>query len=793
MRPASHPLLARLAQAARRRASGARGLDVPGARGTATDWARIERALKRQEIAEEAAHVGTFEADLETAKITITPEVARLHEIDPSRLVLSVPEFLAAIHREDRDRLLGLVGERGDFTVDYRYGCPNGLGSRILEISGRWLPGDRPDHPGYFIGVERDVTEQRAQEAQLRQLALHDPLTGALNRRGFEQLLARHAAERTATGTGAGCLLMIDLDDFKHHNDTYGHAVGDEILIAIADALQARLAPGDAAGRIGGDEFVVLLPGRTTREATVVADDLLGAIAGAAHRVSPDPDHPVTASIGVAALTDDEDPTLVLRRADEAMYAAKSGGGSRAVRWSKHSQPTGGPSAGTDPVAAGLTDIDPATGLPGRRGLLTLMTRRIAESEEAASSEDPTRLLAMYIIDLCGIELLAEGPGLDAREGLVRTLARRFRDLGDAAAPVGVLGDGRVAVLVPVADAAECHTIAERVEGWLAELWSDEIAVPVVPLIGVATWSPGTDAYTLLQNATIALTRARISGPGAVRHYDADLRAWAMDRATTHVALRRGVARKEFRLVHQPVLDLRSGLFERTEALVRWQPPSGVAIGPDRFIPLAEDTGLILPLGEQIMDMAIAQALAWREEGRYVRTSVNLSGVELTTPGFADRLLERLGASGLEAKWFTFEVTESALIDNLAAARDALQRLYDAGYRVVLDDFGTGHSSLARLWEIPSSGLKIDMALIQRLSRDPAARTVVNAIVDIGHAYGMTVTAEGIEDAETLSIVRDLGVDFAQGYYLSRPKAAAELTELLRRPWAEEAEVNAGR
>ena len=145
--------------------------------------------------------------------------------------------------------------------------------------------------------------------------------------------------------------------------------------------------------------------------------------------------------------------------------------------------------------------------------------------------------------------------------------------------------------------------------------------------------------------------------------------------------------------------------------------------------------------------------------------------------------MARVAAAGLDTWPITFEVTESALMENLEASRTALQQLYDAGFRVVLDDFGTGHSSLSRLDEIPVRGIKVDKRLVQRLSADAQARSVLDAIVQVGSAYRLAVTAEGIEDAETLQIVGDHGVDYAQGYYLSRPKPAHELVDLLARPW----------
>ena len=754
MQPAPHPL-------------------APAQGASAADWARLERALKRQEIAEEAAHVGTFEADLATGELTISREVARLHRWDPTLLTLSGQEFLLSVHPDDRDPIMDLAGSRDDFTVDYRFVCPDGVSTRIFEISGRWLAADpeadHPRHPGYFVGVERDVTEQRAQEAQLRQLALHDALTGALNRRGFEDLLTRYAAEHAVPG--AGCLLMIDLDDFKHHNDTYGHAVGDALLIAIATAVQERLDPEEAIGRLGGDEFAVLLPGRDITSARSVADQLLTAIAGAANGVSPDSEHPVTASIGVAPFTDDADPTLVLRRADEAMYAAKSAGGARSTSWSKHPQQAER-SVVFDP------ELDTAAGLPGRRSLVAQMEERLARDEAASGSVT----MAAYVVDLYGLELLEHEQAPGAREEVLRALVAQIADLGGEGTPIGLLGPSRIAALLPVVTPADLDALSRAVHG-AVERRDDPEAVALVPTIGVATWEPGTDPYALLQNAVIAVTAARVNGPGSVRRYDPGMRRWASGRTSRHLTLRRALDRHEFRLHYQPALELATGTYSRAEALVRWQQPTGGMVSPGGFIAFAESSGLILPLGEQVVDLAIQQAHVWRAPLPDLRISINISAFELSTPGFADGLIERVAAGGADGSHFSLEVTESAVMANPALARAALLRLRAAGFRVVIDDFGAGHSTLARLTEIPVQGIKIDMGLVQRLTTEPATRAMLRAIVDVGRAYDITVTAEGVEDAETFDIVRDHGVGWVQGFYVSRPRPAEELGELLASSW----------
>lgn len=732
---------------------------------------RLERTLKRQEVAEEAAHVGVFEADLSTEQIVISRELARLHFRDPESPVLSIEEFLRTVHPDDRPILRALQDGRGRTTFDYRYrGGEDGSESRLMEIAGRWLPGDRPDHLGYFVGVERDVTRERAQEAQLRFLAHHDPLTGALNRRAFESHLATHASSPRA-GREAGAILMIDLDGFKHHNDTYGHAVGDAILVAIATAVRARLDPACALGRIGGDEFVVLVPDADASAAAKVADLLLDVVATAAQQASPDPEHPVTASIGIATFTDASEPALVLRRADEAMYAAKSNGGMSWAHWGAP-QPAGRPrGARSRPV------IDPATGLPGRERYIELVDPLLARAEEP---------LAAYLVRLGGLELLDERVGRADRADLLAAVTARFDHCHEAGGVVGVLGDGEFGVVGPAGTAAERASVAERLLDCLVEPFSvGGVEFALVPSVGIAVSAPGDDAFALFRNASIAANAARLAGHGTFRHYDADLRELATGRLTRHAALRRAVARAEFTLVYQPALELATGHFNRAEALVRWHPPSGGVIAPDDFIPLAESTGLIVPLGDQVLDLAIEQAKAWRVIVPHVRIPVNLSAVQLGIPGIAERIMARVAAAGLDHWPIMFEVTESALMENLEASRTSLQQLHDAGFRVVLDDFGTGQSSLSRLDEIPVHGIKIDKRLIQQLSTVAPARTVVDAIVSVGSAYDLVVTAEGIEDAETLRIVREHGVDYGQGYYLSRPKPPAELADFLAEPWTD--------
>ncbi|HEV2361974.1 MAG TPA: EAL domain-containing protein, partial [Acidimicrobiales bacterium] len=200
---------------------------------------------------------------------------------------------------------------------------------------------------------------------------------------------------------------------------------------------------------------------------------------------------------------------------------------------------------------------------------------------------------------------------------------------------------------------------------------------------------------------------------------------------------------------------------------------------PDSFIPLAEETGLIIPLGLQVLDAAIAQAVAWAHEGRDLTVSVNLSVVQLSDPTISSEILGRLRSAGVPSSAMQVEVTETAVMEHFDVARATLEELKAGGVSIVIDDFGTGYSSIARLGELPVEGIKIDRRFTALLTEDSSAERIVAAITELAHALDMRVVAEGIETATELYTVKELGCDFAQGYLLARPAPAADLSAIL--------------
>ncbi|MGZ4453162.1 MAG: EAL domain-containing protein [Nocardioides sp.] len=411
------------------------------------------------------------------------------------------------------------------------------------------------------------------------------------------------------------------------------------------------------------------------------------------------------------------------------------------------------------------------TDMHGRARFLQLLNARMTRRAKPC---------AVLVVHLGGLDLLDAELDSGVRSALIRLVADRVHLETGAHALVGLLDNAKVVVALDAETGPVRDRLAANLLAGLSEPFSvDGGEFALFPSIGVAVGTREDDAYDLVRSALLAAEAGRADGRGRVRHYDRELRNAAADRLSRLAALRRAIDKHEVGLVYQPFVELATGAFTRTEALARWQMPGGRRVSPAEFIPLAEATGLIVPLGDQLLGLAIDQAREWSVTAPHSRLSVNLSGVQLSMPGFAERVIERMEGAGVGTWPMIFEITETALMENLEVGRQGLQLLQDAGYTVIIDDFGTGHSSLALLDELPVGGLKIDKKFIQQLSVDPAARTVVSAIVAVAGAYRLKTTAEGIEDAETLRIVRELGIDFGQGFYMCMPAPADGMTELL--------------
>ncbi len=418
--------------------------------------------------------------------------------------------------------------------------------------------------------------------------------------------------------------------------------------------------------------------------------------------------------------------------------------------------------------------IDTATGLATRMQFLELVNARVREPENQvavlALGVDRFKPILDHLSKLAGDRVLGE-------------VARRLRGAAGDEALVGRYAEDEFTVMVAAANERTALRVADRLLG----AFDEPVIVEggeffVTATIGIAHSNGETDAYGLIGDAITAMHAARSEGLGRRRTYDAGLHARVAERISREAQLRHAVARGEFVLHYQPCLDLRTRRFTRVEALARWNHPERGLVGPEEFIPLAEETGLIVPLGVRIMLLAVEQARRWRERLPDVRLAVNVSVMQLANPTFADELLAMLARAQLPTEALILEITESALMQEPEMMQRSLERLRQAGMPVALDDFGTGHSSIARLRELPVRTLKVDRRLTADICRDPAARTVASAIAAIARAHNLIAVAEGLEDADSLALVTQLGYAYGQGHYLARPDTVGATEALLCGP-----------
>jgi len=518
----------------------------------------------------------------------------------------SVPATLGTevtdrIHPEDRaaarERIATVLdGRREGYTAEARYLAGDGA-VRWVEARGRALR-----NPGSEIvgvgGTLTDVTERKALERQLAHQAFHDALTGLANLALLRERLD-HALAVARRNPGTVAALLLDLDGFKRVNDTLGHAVGDALLVAVANRLTGTTRAGDTVARLGGDEFVIVLEGLDAAVAATEAD-------ATAERLLAELGRPITidgreffvsASIGVALATPGAaDGAQMLRCADVAMYAAKRAGKGRFVRYH----------AGIDPI-------------------------------------DSARL----------------------------------------------------------ALEAELH---------------------------------------------------------------------------------RAVERGQFIVHYQPTVELQTGRITGVEALVRWQHPERGLLPPVEFIPLAEETGLIVPIGAWVLGVACRQAAAWAAEyapDPPLTMAVNLSARQLQRPEVVAEVTAALAESGLPPGQLLLEITESLLVNNAEATIERLAALKRLGVRLAVDDFGTGYSSLSYLQQFPVDVLKIDRSFVSAQGSGAEATALARAIVEMGLSLGLTTVAEGIEEVGQAEALQAQGCEFGQGFLYSRPVPPDQIEALL--------------
>jgi diguanylate cyclase (GGDEF)-like protein len=425
-----------------------------------------------------------------------------------------------------------------------------------------------------------------------------------------------------------------------------------------------------------------------------------------------------------------------------------------------------------------LASHDSLTNLPNREMFNGMLRRAI----DAAARYQ--RQFALLFIDLDRFKVINDSLGHDAGDMLLVEIGDRLRRALRSSDVVARLGGDEFVVILE--EAAERHEV-ERIAGELLSVLGQPLQLSghechTTASIGIAMYpSDGADMQTLTKNADMAMYLAKEDGKNGFRFFTKEIKTQSIERLTLESALRRALERDQFSLHYQPKIDMESRQITGVEALLRWNHPELGTVSPGQFIPLAEETGLIVPIGRWVLKEACAQNMAWQRRGlRPVTMAVNLSPRQFADPHLLHDVDEALLASGMSPVLLQLEVTESMVMRNVSRAIKVLDAIQSRGIRLAIDDFGTGYSSMSLMKQFPIDTIKIDRSFIRDLPVDSEDQAIAQAIISMGKALGMTVIAEGVETVEQEAFLRNHACDEMQGFLFSKPLPAKQMADLLR-------------
>jgi len=420
---------------------------------------------------------------------------------------------------------------------------------------------------------------------------------------------------------------------------------------------------------------------------------------------------------------------------------------------------------------------DVLTGLPNR----ALLNDRVNQAIILASRH--MKKVAVLFLDLDGFKHINDSLGHLTGDKLLQSITKRLCDCVRASDTVSRQGGDEFVVLLSEMEHSEDAAVTARrlLQAVANAHFINQQDLHVTTSIGVSVYpDDGLDAETLIKNADTAMYQAKENGRQSFQFFKSSMNERAVERQSIEEGLRRALERNEFTLHYQPKVNLMTGRITGAEALLRWTHPSRGLVSPAQFIPVAEDCGLILPIGNWVLREACKQARTWVDGGLSLTSiAVNISAMEFRHERFLEGVFEILKETGLGPRFLELELTESVLMKHVEATGSILKTLRSAGVQLAVDDFGTGYSSLSYLRKFPIDALKIDQSFVRQITTSPDETSIVTAIISMGRSLGLRVIAEGVETQEELAFLQMHQCDEAQGYYFSRPVAAEQFVKLL--------------
>jgi diguanylate cyclase (GGDEF)-like protein len=616
----------------------------------------------------------------------------------------------------------------------------------------------------------REVSEQQAAD-NLRLLGMLQERQSLLERLSKIQVsISRRAPLQEvldAIVAGAGELLgdevvglkLVDRDDPDYTTMVSMSGLTEELASQVR---RSRVTEGAAGHAIVEDRLIVLqdYAGSEVAMEPFVGVALRTAMAAPVHENGRPVGSIVVASFRPDRLYTDTEREMLLAFAHHASMALND---AKVVEEMRH-----------------LAYHDSLTGLPNRALFTEHLERALARARRGGSR------VTVLFLDLDRFKMVNDSLGHAAGDHLLVAVAERLRSSLRATDVAARLGGDEFAVLAEDSELeADANAVAQRIVEALHEpITAGGRELSVTASIGVAVSGCGeTDAQALLRNADLAMYRAKVDGLGSYLVFEQDMHTVLSQRVEMETNLRRAITADEFVVHYQPIVQLATEEIVGVEALVRWARAGQVLVSPAEFIPVAEEMGLIVPIGRWVLVEAMRQVRHWQDDrglGRSLGLSVNLSARQLRQPELVDDIVEALRTTRFDPACLTLEITETALMRDTGRALATLHELRSLGIRLALDDFGTGYSSLSYLRQFPIDVIKIDKSFVDGIAQGSEEAAVARAVIELGRTLSMDTVAEGIESSHQLEQLRVLRCNLGQGYHFSRPLAADGVEELLR-------------